>query len=133
MCDTFSGMNSCYSWQNRTVDMELHVSLLHNSTPWCSDVVVIAGSLSSLKLVYEQSHPGLCFCLLHDHTVCFVYCPELSAKHFAEFPFLLLLCNPFFPCPSQLYEVSFFFGLSIPEREQLLQRSLKYEVRHQRD
>jgi hypothetical protein len=47
-------MNSCYSWQARIVNMELHGNLLYNSTPCCSDVVVIAGSLPSVKLVSEQ-------------------------------------------------------------------------------
>jgi hypothetical protein len=50
----------------------------------------------------------------------FVDCPELSAKHFAEFSFLVLRCSLLFRGLSQLCEVSYFFGCSFPEREQLL-------------
>lgn len=69
-----------------------------------------------LTLVCYQSHPGLLLRLPHDHSV-FVYRLELSAKHFAEFPFLLLLCNLSPPGLSHLCGTGFFFGLFIPERE----------------
>lgn len=117
-------------WQNRIIGMDVHGALLCNSAPCCSVVAEIARSLPSL-LVYSHSR------LLHllapwPHGV-FVYCPELSAKHFAEFPFLLLCCGLLFHGLSQLCEVSYFFGCSFPEREQLLHREAQNTVRHHRD
>lgn len=119
VCDNFSGMNSC-CWQNRIIDTDLHGSLLHNSAPCCSAVAEIARSLPSL-LVYSHILRLPHLLAPWPHGV-FVYCPELSAKHFAEFPFLLLRCNLLFCGLSQLCKVSYFFGCSFPEREQLLHR-----------
>ena len=83
-------MNSCYSWQNRIVDMKLHGSLLHNSTPWCTGVAVIATSLSLSR------HLSWCISShIHDHTVCL--CITLSWQQ-------NILLNFLFCC----YFVTFF-------------------------
>lgn len=109
-------------WQNRIIDMDLHGGLLHNSAPCCPAVAVITRSLPSL-LVYSHISRLLHLLAPWPHGV-FVWCPELSAKHFAEFPFLLC-CSPLFRGLSQLCEVSYFFGCSFPEREQLLYREAR--------
>lgn len=114
VCDTFSGVNSCYSWQNRIVDTELHGSLFHNSTVWCWDVVVIARSLSSSW--YLNSHPGLLLLPAPWPHRTFAYCPQLSAKHFAVFPFFFFLA---FLCYVKLVS---FLAFPSQGREQLLQR-----------
>lgn len=92
VCDTFSAMNSCYSWQNRMVDMKSHGSVLRNSTRWCTDAAEMAGLSPTYAGVLPVTSRTTAPSTPWPHSV-FVYRLELSAKHFAEFPFLLLLCN----------------------------------------
>lgn len=107
-------MSSCCSWQSGIIDMDLHGGLLHSSAQLllscncdCQVSPSVYQEVYSLKTAASA-------CSMTTRSVSVL--PELSAKHFAEFPFWLLLCNLFCGL-SQLCKVSYFFGCWCPERE----------------
>lgn len=133
VCDTFSAMNSCYSWQNRIVDMKSHGSVLRNSTRWCTDAAEMAGLSPTYAGVLPVTSRTTAPSTPWPHSV-FVYRLELSAKHFAEFPFLLLLCNLSPPWPfSFVWNWLLFWPFHPREGVVTTEGCLKYEEKHHRD